>query len=532
MRAFKIGWAPDDWDQLAKHLRVSTDVLEDAGLGFTNRRSKQQDAFRGRVMFPIFDANNVPVALGGRVLGKATEGQPKYKNSPETKLYSKRRTLYGLNWAKDSVVREGEIVVCEGYTDVIGFVTSGVPQAVATCGTALGEDHVRLMKNYANRVVLAYDADAAGQSAAERFYEWERKFEIDLFVAALPKGSDPADVARKDPEALKLAVKNAKPYLEFRLDRALQAADLRAPETRARAAERAIALVAEHPNPLVRDQYVMKVADALRFEIDQLRQMLATQLRKPKATHTTPGTQSRQQQAKPASSQTPARAADNQRARGDSTTNLDEPPPPDDSHFESISGGQTGGRSNDVATPTPIRGRTTTSTAVSASAERAALLYATQHANEVAELLQGLMPNLASALGEDIDGLAVLAKVLFVDDLFLSAFTTLLGAPTLSDALDTASPQVAELLNRLAVEDEALSAETSVSQQVADTFAMLFWTATQRAAKQMRVKSSETGETFDLGEVKAAAEHLLDSTKRVVAMRRLIPWLVAMAEDE
>jgi DNA primase len=133
--------------------------------------------------------------------------------------------LYGLNWAKKEVVDAGEVVVCEGYTDVIGFHRAGVAQAVATCGTALAEGHVRLLANFAHRVVLAYDADNAGLAAAERFYEWERRFGMDVAVAALPKGLDPADLSQRDPEALRAAVTMAQPFLAFRLDRVLERAD-------------------------------------------------------------------------------------------------------------------------------------------------------------------------------------------------------------------------------------------------------------------------------------------------------------------
>ena len=133
----------------------------------------------------------------------------KYKNSPETPIYSKSRTLYGLNWAKADVTNHDQVVVCEGYTDVIGFHRAGVPRAVATCGTAFTEEHVRLIKRYASRVVLAFDADAAGKGAAERFYEWERKYDIEVAVARLPDGVDPADLGRRDPAALAAAVTDA-----------------------------------------------------------------------------------------------------------------------------------------------------------------------------------------------------------------------------------------------------------------------------------------------------------------------------------
>jgi DNA primase len=171
-RAFSLGWSPDSYDALSLHLQrdkkfARQDVL-DAGLAFVNRVNKLQDFFRSRVMFPIFDVRGDPVAFGGRAL----EGGPKYKNSPESTIYQKSRILYGLNWAKPEVVAKSEAVICEGYTDVIAFFGAGVPRAVATCGTALAEDHVKVLRNFAPNLVLAYDADDAGQNAALRIYQW------------------------------------------------------------------------------------------------------------------------------------------------------------------------------------------------------------------------------------------------------------------------------------------------------------------------------------------------------------------------
>ena len=122
---------------------------------------------------------------------RARADPAKYKNSPETPIYTKSKTLYGLNWAKADIVNANQVIVCEGYTDVIGFHRAGVPRAVATCGTAFTEEHVRLLKRYASRVVLAFDADNAGQGAAERFYEWEEKYQVEVSVAAFPQGKDP-----------------------------------------------------------------------------------------------------------------------------------------------------------------------------------------------------------------------------------------------------------------------------------------------------------------------------------------------------
>lgn len=271
---FRLGWAPggDDWGEMCKALKLPRDVLEDTGLGFVNKGGRQQDSFRGRVLFPIFDSAGKPVAFGGRVL-PGGDG-PKYKNSSETKLYKKSSTLYALNWAKTEASSRGEVIVCEGYTDVIAFFRSGMPRAVATCGTALADEHFRTLKNFARRIVLAYDADSAGQSAAQRFYEWEQRYEVDIVVASLPPGSDPGELGRTDPEALRSAVDRARPFLEFRLDRLLAAADLTTAEGRARTAESALAAISEHPNELVRDQYVMRVADRCRLDPDRLRDRL------------------------------------------------------------------------------------------------------------------------------------------------------------------------------------------------------------------------------------------------------------------
>jgi DNA primase len=145
---------------------------------------------------------------------------------------------------------------------------------VATCGTALSDEHVRVLKNFARRVVLAYDADAAGQAAAERFYEWERRYELDLAVADLPPGTDPGELSSRDPAALESAIKGAKPFLTFRLDRLFLRSDLRTPAGKARAAEAAMEAVRQHPSDLVRDQYVMTVSDRTGIEPARLRLLL------------------------------------------------------------------------------------------------------------------------------------------------------------------------------------------------------------------------------------------------------------------
>ncbi len=272
VRRYQVGFAPESWDFLAKKLRISNKDLVDSGLGKMNSIDKQMDWQRNRIVFPVFDERGDGVGFGGRIM-PGGEGA-KYINSQECAVYSKSRVLYGLNWAKEHIVASGEAIICEGYTDVTGFGRAGIHTAVATCGTALTDDHLKLLKRFTNRLVLAFDADDAGKAAADRVYEWEQKYEIEIMVADLPAGVDPDDLSRDDPERLAESVTKALSFLEFRLERELAKHSMDSIEHRARAAEEALALVAEHPNALVRDQYVMTIADRCRMDADRLREMV------------------------------------------------------------------------------------------------------------------------------------------------------------------------------------------------------------------------------------------------------------------
>ena len=272
VRRYKVGYAPDGWDHLSRKLKLSNKDLIDSGLGKMNSRNTQMDWQRNRIVFPVFDERGDAVGFGGRIL-PGGEGA-KYINSQECAVYSKSRVLYGLNWAKEHIVATNTAVICEGYTDVTGFARAGVNSAVATCGTALTDDHLKLLKRFTNRIVLAFDADDAGKAAAERVYEWEQKYEIEVLVADLPTGVDPDDLSRSDPERLVESVTNALSFLEFRLERELGRHDMDSIEHRARAAEEALTLIGEHPNVLVRDQYVMTIADRCRMDPDRLREMI------------------------------------------------------------------------------------------------------------------------------------------------------------------------------------------------------------------------------------------------------------------
>jgi DNA primase len=483
VRQFRLGWAPDDWDALAKALQLPEKVLSDSGLGFINRRGRAQDFFRARVLFPICDPSGRPIALGGRILphrpGSAPpeRPEPKYKNSQESPIYSKRRTLYALNWAKKGIIAQGEVVVCEGYTDVIGCFQAGVPWAVATCGTALAEEHFTLLRNFAKRIVLAYDADAAGQSATSRVYEWERKHEVDVVVADMPGGSDPGDLARTDPAALAGAIKGARPFLQFRVDRMLAAGDLKTAEGRARAAEAALTAVAEHPDDLVRDQYVMQLADLCKVDPARLRERLDHLRAHPPA-------------------EAPARRGRVRRG--------DEPPPveyPEDDgdHFAPEENG---------------RGAAVTA-ALRPGPGLEALKLAVHRPEDVADRVHA---------------------VLFADPLQRQAFVALLESDSVHEAVESASPEVASLLRRVIVE-EPMSGDPQLGDPVDSVVTVLLRGAARRALADIEIESRAGGDSWQASAAETVqVRHWLDELEESGSGRdaadRLVAWLVERDPEE
>ncbi len=269
---WRLGYAPPLWDALCQRLGTPPQQLAAAGLAYADPAS---DFFRDRVMFPISDASGRVVSFAGRVLPRADEPPPKgpkYKNTAGTAVYDKSKVLYGLHLAKQAARKSERIVVCEGHTDVIGCDLSGISEAVATCGTALTKQHAELLSRSAKRIVLAFDADAAGQTAAERVHQWEREFGLDIFVAALPPGSDPGDLAASDPPALRRALDEAQPLHTFRAERILERADLDNPAGRDRAADEAAEVFAVYPPEILLGGDLGPIAERIPMDVEKFRE--------------------------------------------------------------------------------------------------------------------------------------------------------------------------------------------------------------------------------------------------------------------
>jgi DNA primase len=176
-KRFELGFAPNEWESMSRALTADGVKAEDliaVGVTVRNDRGGLRDRFRGRLMFPVHDPGGDVIGFGGRILDALDYGDfdpPKYLNSPETPLYKKTRVLYGVPQARADIVRAEQVLVCEGYTDVMALHQAGFANAVATCGTAVGVEHLRMVSRYASRVVLAFDGDEAGVKAAERAWE-------------------------------------------------------------------------------------------------------------------------------------------------------------------------------------------------------------------------------------------------------------------------------------------------------------------------------------------------------------------------
>ncbi len=285
---FRIGWAPDRWDALVRHLSgqgFSQDEIAAAGLASKGARGLI-DRFRGRVVFPIFDAGGRDVvAFGGRILptvelqtGPRDGEAPKYINSPESEVYTKSKILYGLNWARAEVQRRDTVLVVEGYMDVIGLHVAGVRHAVATCGTSLTAEHFRLVEKFARRVVLALDADDAGFAAADRARALAEEAGIrEVGVLPLPADTDPADLASEGTDAVERALGGIQTAVEFQIGHLMRGADTSTPEGQIEAYRQTFPLLARIADRALRYRYVRDVvapvvrlsADRIEAELDQ-----------------------------------------------------------------------------------------------------------------------------------------------------------------------------------------------------------------------------------------------------------------------
>jgi DNA primase len=273
-----LGYAPSSREALKTHLLANgfeASLLLRGGLVVQRDGGEIVDRFRGRLMIPICrDAGSV-VAFGGRAI--EADQQPKYLNSPETPIYSKSRTLYGLNLSKPAIRKLNYAVLVEGYFDYAQLVQAGISPVVASCGTALTPQQAQLLRRFTSKVVLSFDPDAAGQTAAVRSCEMLVGEGFDVNVAVLPPGADPDTfVQRQGRDAYMALLKESVPYLQFLLDRAAASKDLTTEEGRRTFLHEMLEVAARIPDAAARDQFADRLAHKARITEEVVR----TEIRK------------------------------------------------------------------------------------------------------------------------------------------------------------------------------------------------------------------------------------------------------------
>ncbi|MGW1022099.1 DNA primase [Streptomyces sp. NPDC002577] len=267
---FGVGYSPQGWDHLTRYLRgkgFTDKELLLSGLSQEGRRGPI-DRFRGRLMWPIRDIGGEVVGFGARKLYEADTG-PKYLNTPETAIYRKSQVLYGIDLAKKEIAKTSRAVVVEGYTDVMACHLAGVTTAIATCGTAFGGEHIKilrrlLMDNGSARVIFTFDGDAAGQKAALRAFEDDQKFAAETYIAIAPDSMDPCDLRlAKGDEAVADLVEPRTPLFEFALRQIVNRYDLETPAGRAAALDEAAPIVARIKNSATQHEVAVQLAGML-----------------------------------------------------------------------------------------------------------------------------------------------------------------------------------------------------------------------------------------------------------------------------
>lgn len=289
-RRFQIGYSPDQWSWLidaARKAGHAPEVLRSAGLAVQRQNGPgHYDLFRGRVMFPICDMQDRMISMGGRIIpgGDPDKAGAKYINGPETMLFSKSRQLYGLNLARTAIQKSGQVLVMEGYTDVIAARQAGVEPVVAVLGTALGEHHIEILRRFVDRVVLVLDGDEAGRTRADQVLELFVGANVDLRIITLPGGADPAEfVAEYGRKALEELATTAPDALDHKLTNLIEGIDLtRDTHLATTALQKMLDVVARggNRNQLRTGQMLLRLSRTFGFPAEELRGQLDARIRR------------------------------------------------------------------------------------------------------------------------------------------------------------------------------------------------------------------------------------------------------------
>ena len=301
IKLFQVGWAPADWRVLLTYLQskgIPDAIAEEAALVKKSPKGHLYDVFRGRVMFPIKNAQDKIIAFGGRKIGD--EEGPKYLNSPESPIFSKKQELFGLHLARKSIDEVWRhMILVEGYMDAMTLYQFGFKNVVATLGTALGESHARILKRYVDEVVVLYDGDVAGQNAAMRGLEILLEAELHVRVIVLPDGLDPDDYLKKyGHDALKEVIKNSPDFLKFKLDAMLKNYSKTDPMGIVKMTNELMETFLKVKNEVLLSSYFKRLAEELRIDEASLRREFFLLKQKTEGRRPLSGGERKEQEAK------------------------------------------------------------------------------------------------------------------------------------------------------------------------------------------------------------------------------------------
>lgn len=266
---FQLGYAPDSWDLQSSFLKKKgfkeSDIFA-AGQTIKKDSGGYYDRFRNRIMFPINNISGQTIGFSSRVMPGADESQAKYINTPETIVYNKGRVLYGLDKAR-SIIREKDLcVMVEGNMDVIASFQAGVENAVATSGTALTAEQIRIIKRYTKNVAFSFDADAAGARAMDRGIEMALAEEMNVSVILIPEGKDPADCVKNNPQLWINSANNPRPIMEFYFDSVFSKYDCREVESKKKIAEELLNVISKISNKIEQNHYLKMLSEKLSID--------------------------------------------------------------------------------------------------------------------------------------------------------------------------------------------------------------------------------------------------------------------------
>lgn len=275
---FKLGYAPSAWDSVNKFLVQKGFEEDDIFLsGLTVKKEKGVgffDRFRNRLMFPISDTHGNIIGFGGRWLGDEKQDVAKYINSPQTLIYNKSAVLYGIDRAKDEMRKKKQAIIVEGYMDMLSSYEAGVQNVVASSGTALTLDQVKLLKRYTTNTAFAFDTDIAGEGASKRGIDVAMAQEMNIKIITLPYGKDPDECIKKDVSLWQKAIESAQSIMEYYFAKALEKADLSKVEDKKQVAKTLLAIMAKIPDPIEQTHYIQKLAEIINVEEKILRDKL------------------------------------------------------------------------------------------------------------------------------------------------------------------------------------------------------------------------------------------------------------------